>query len=102
MMRGNDNYVPVAQFPKREKKQAAAGSSAQSVSGSTFSTTFTAGTAHGIRAFQKDARATFSLDASRNGSILPFSDVTTQYSHKEQLGLFGSAFRLFQNPIRLN
>ena len=99
-MRGNDNYVPVAQFPKREKKQAAAGSfgGAQSVSGSAFSTT--AGTAHGIRAFQKDARATFSVDASRNGSLLPFSDVTTQYSHKEQLGLFDSAFRPFQRRIR--
>jgi len=89
MMRGNDNYVPVAQFPKREKKVPVSENCAPPNSTSTISSSSstTARTAHGIRAFQKDARATFSVDSSRNGLILLFSDVT-KYSHKEQARFF--------------
>nr|CBZ42100.1 CDK10 protein [Oikopleura dioica] len=67
MMRGNDNYVPVAQFPKREKKVPVSENCAPPNSTSTISSSSstTARTAHGIRAFQKDARATFSVDSSR-------------------------------------
>ena len=100
MIRGDDNYVPVAQFPKREPKNkpAQTTSSYKGLTGSTTSSTayFGSGSVgrrpshgHGLpNRLQKDARGqSIQVDSSRNGSLLPISDVTA-YSHFQgDLGL---------------
>ena len=98
MIRGDDNYVPVAQFPKREPKNKPAQTNYKGLTGSNSSNTAYYGSSsigrashHGLSSrsqVQKDARGqSIQVDSSRNGSLLPISDVTA-YSHFQgDLGL---------------